>query len=299
MDLEVRHLRLIMAVAEEGGVTRAGSRLHLTQSALSHQLKDAEERLGTPLFLRVNKRMVLTPAGERLLDAARRVLPELERVVEDVRRIASEREGVLRISTECYTCYHWLPEVMTAFGGKYPGVEVQIVVEVTRRPVAALLEGRLDLAVVMTEPRDRRLALTPLFRDELVVLVRPDHRLASRPFVRAEDFAGENFLMHTPVQESSVFQKVLSPAGVTPRRVSQVQLTEAIIEMTKAGLGLSVLARWAAAEAIRTGALRALPLTPRGFYRDWSAATLRSNSAPAYLGEFVRLLATRPLPARA
>jgi LysR family transcriptional regulator for metE and metH len=299
MELEVRHLKLIMAVAEEGGVTRAGNRLHLTQSALSHQLKDAEERLGTPLFLRVNKKMVLTPAGERLLDSARRVLPELARVVDDVRRIASERQGVLRISTECYTCYHWLPGLLTVFGEKFPRIEVQIVVEATRRPVTALLEGKLDLAIVMSETRDRRLAFTPLFRDELVVLVKPDHALASRPFVRAEDFAGEVYLTHFPVQESSVFQKVLGPAGVSPRRISQVQLTEAIIEMTKAGLGISVLARWAAAEAIKTGALRALPLTARGFYREWSAATLRSNSTPAHLHEFVRLLATSSLPARA
>src|SRR6266700_7539410 len=77
MDLEIRHLKLVAAVAEEGSVTEAGKRLHLTQSALSHQLRDAEEKLGAALFLRLGKRMVLTPAGEKLLVSAQKVLDEL------------------------------------------------------------------------------------------------------------------------------------------------------------------------------------------------------------------------------
>src|SRR5215813_12091051 len=104
MELEVRHLRLIRAIAEEGSVTRAGSRLYLTQSALSHQLRDAEEKLGAQLFTRVNKRMILTPAGERLLKLARTVLDEMGRAEEEIRQIALHREGLLRLSTECYTC---------------------------------------------------------------------------------------------------------------------------------------------------------------------------------------------------
>ena len=97
--LEVRHLKLVAAVAEEGSVTRAGERLHLTQSALSHQLLDIEERLGTPLFHRLSRRMLLTPSGQRLLDTAKRVLGDLGQTEEDLRRFADEREGVIRITT--------------------------------------------------------------------------------------------------------------------------------------------------------------------------------------------------------
>src|SRR5881394_3907196 len=99
VDLEIRHLRLVAAVADVGSLTRAGDRLHLTQSALSHQLRDIEARLGTTLFRRAGKRLVLTPAGERLLASARDVLDRLKRTEDDIRQLGQERGGVIRLST--------------------------------------------------------------------------------------------------------------------------------------------------------------------------------------------------------
>jgi len=113
--LEVRHLKLLVTVAEEGSVTEAGKRLHLTQSALSHQLRDAEEKLGTALFLRLGRKMVLTPAGERLIACARRVLDELSDTEVQIEGLNGGARGEIRLSTECYTCYHWLPPVLQKF----------------------------------------------------------------------------------------------------------------------------------------------------------------------------------------
>src|SRR5262249_58386983 len=109
VKLEIRHLRLLAAVAQTGSVTEAGKRLHVTQSALSHQLRDAEEKLGAALFLRLGKKMVLTPAGEKLLVSARRVLEELGNTEAQIEGLNGGTKGVIRLSTECYTCYHWLP----------------------------------------------------------------------------------------------------------------------------------------------------------------------------------------------
>ena len=100
--LEVRHLKLLVTVAEEGSVTEAGKRLHLTQSALSHQLRDAEEKLGTALFLRLGRKMVLTPAGERLIACARRVLNELADTEVQIEGLNGGSRGEIRLSTECY-----------------------------------------------------------------------------------------------------------------------------------------------------------------------------------------------------
>lgn len=298
MNLEVRHLQLTVAVAAEGSLTKAGERLHLTQSALSHQLRDLESRLGTPIFLRLKKRMVLTPAGEKLLAASRELLDQLQQTEDAVCAFSDAGKGILRISTECYTCYHWLPSLLKAFRQKFPCVEVSINVDATSRPLATLLDGKLDLAVVNCAPtRDRRIVFTPLFRDEMVAVMRPDHRLAARPFLRATDFAGENLVMYGPATDNYLMQRLLLPAGVMPG-VLQVQLTEAILEMVKAGLGIAVLAGWAVQPYIDSRSLVARPVTRKGLHRQWSAAVLKEVSDAPYVVEFVKLLTNQALPAR-
>src|SRR6201982_1670050 len=110
--LQIRHLKLLTAIAEEGSVTEAGKRLHLTQSALSHQLRDAEGKLGTALFLRLGKKMGLTPAGEKLVVSALHILQELQSAEAQIEGLNGGTRGIIRMCTECYTCYHWLPPLL-------------------------------------------------------------------------------------------------------------------------------------------------------------------------------------------
>ena len=295
MQLEIRHLKLVAAIADTGSVTRAGNRLHLTQSALSHQLRDAEEQLGVQLFERGTGKMTLTPAGERLVQSARSVLAELERAESDIQKNGASARGLIRMSTQCTTVYHWFPPRLIAFQRQFPEVEVQLVIEATNNPFEALLEGKLDLAIVSEPIRNRKIRYTPLFEDEFVVIVPPGHRLAEKTFLAAEDIAGENILIYPPKEESTILTKVLEPAGIRPGKVQEVMLTEAIIEMVMGGLGIAGLARWAVGPQLASGALIGLPLKPPGFRWNWSIAQLRANRPPAYIQEFIRILAERPL----
>jgi LysR family transcriptional regulator for metE and metH len=290
MDLEVRHLQLVAAVADMGSLTRAGDRLHLTQSALSHQLRSIESRLGTALFLRVGKRLVLTPAGERLLASAKDVLERLAQAEEDIRRMGKEHAGVLRITTECYTCYHWLPPLLMRYRRKFPRVEVRIDVEATRAPIEGLLAGRLDLAIVTAPVSDRRLVSKKLFEDEVVLIAARDHRFAQQPHVKLSELRDETFYIYPPREESRVLQEVLLPNGISPARIEEVQLTEAITELVKAGLGVAALARWAVQPLVDAGAIVARPLTARGVHREWRAAMPKDLARADYVVEFLDLL---------
>ncbi|MFZ0736966.1 MAG: LysR substrate-binding domain-containing protein [Candidatus Acidiferrales bacterium] len=294
MSLEVRHLKLVTAVAEEGTITRAASRLHLTQSALSHQLHDAEEQLGTALFERTTKKMKLTPAGERVLASARAVLEELNRVEKEIESVATPVRVNLRVATQCYTVYHWLPSCLKRFMKSFADVDVKVVVEATQDPFTALLEEKIDLAIVCSPVRDRRIQYTPLFHDEAVAVLPPGHRLAGKSFLTAEDFAGENLLVYPPEDGSIVVTKLLSPAGLTPRSVQEVMLTEAMIEMVKAELGITVLSRWAVTPHLADGSLVGVPITRAGLWREWSVARLRRRAEPAHITEFLHLLAENP-----
>lgn len=290
MDLDVRHLRLVVAVAEHRSLTRASEVLHLTQSALSHQLRDIEERLGSPLFLRLHKRMALTPAGERLLTTARSVLDELTSAETTIRGGLKEAVVPLRLSTECYTCYHWLPAVLKPYRERFPRVEIRIDAASTRRPMAALLEGKLDLAIMSSTIRDARVVVRPVFEDEQVAVVARDHPLARSPFVRLADFRKERLITYVEREDSHFVTRVLEPAGVVPRAILPVQLTEAILEMTRAGLGIAVLARWAVAPYLHDGSLRALRVTAEGLRRQWKAVLPKHLEGADYIDAFIRLV---------
>jgi len=294
MHLEIRHLKLVAAVAETGSITRAGNRLHLTQSALGHQLRDAEEQLGVPLFERRNARMFLTPAGERLLQAARAVLAELDRAASDIQKNDAPAQGLIRISTQCHTAYHWFPPQLIRFQKKFPGVEVQLVIEATNNPFEALLDGKLDLALICDPIRNRRIRYTPLFEDDIVIVVPPNHHFAQKSCAAPEDFATENVLLYPPRADSTLLTRVLEPAGIQPRKVQEVLLTEVILEMVIGGLGIAALPRWAVGPQLASGALMGVPLQPPGYRWQWSIAQLRAIQPPAYVREFICLLADRP-----
>ena len=191
MDLELRDLRMVAAIAASGSVTKAAGDLHRTQSAISHQLRAIEDRLGTPLFLRVGKRMVVTAAGELVLATARRVLEDIRATEDDVRRIGGRQAGVLRVCAQCNTGYHWLPPLVEVFRRRFPAIDVSLAVECTLRPLDALLEGRLEVAIVTQAVQHDQVRVRPLFEDEHAAIVAPDHPFAKRAFVRPEDFAAD------------------------------------------------------------------------------------------------------------
>jgi len=300
MELEVRHFRLVAGISDAGSMTRAAERLHLTQSALSHQLRDIESRLGAPLFLRMGRRMVLTAPGRRVLDTARRVLADIERAEDDVRRLAGHASGIIRVCTQCNTGYHWLGPLLQRFQRKHPRVAVHVAADALDRPLDALIDGRVDLALVIDPPVDRRVRLRPLFADEMIALVAKTDPLGGRRWLSPDELAACHLLIYASApEESFVFRRVLGPHGLTPRRVSFIMLTEAIVELARAGTGVGVLPRWSAQAAIAAGGVAALSITRRGMRRRWAAATLAAQPDPPYLIDFVDLIAERALPIRA
>jgi LysR family transcriptional regulator for metE and metH len=203
---------------------------------------------------------------------------------------SSSRDTILRIATECYTCYHWLPTIFQAFAEKFPRVEIQVVSGATARPINALLAGRIDLCLVTRPPKDRRVHITALFEDEMVAIVPPTHAFATRAFVEPRDFASQHLFVYNSIEDNYTFEHVLAPHGVMPKQVSTIQLTEATVELVKAGHGISVVARWTVEPHLRNGTLVAVPVTKEGVKRVWYVATRTYRNPPAYLEEFTQFL---------
>ncbi len=271
-------------------MTAAAGRLHLTQPALSHAIRELETRLGVELFRRTKRRMELTPEGARVLQAGAVVLEEIERAEEDLLSFKDGRRGVLRVATHCYTNYHWIPKAIPYLEKSFPDVTLRIVPEATPDPIAALLAGRIDLAISQRYQRHTEIVGEELFCDELVAIMAPSHPLAGKASLEPEDFASEHLFLHGDLERALLLNRFLTPAGVHPAKISELGLSEAIFETVKVGLGISAAASWMVAAQVQAGELTAVPLGENGLVRSWHAVMLRRRSDWPALQELVRLL---------
>jgi LysR family transcriptional regulator, regulator for metE and metH len=289
--MEIRHLKLIRTIADEGTITKAIDKLHLTQSALSHQLREAEDQLGTKIFDRLNKRMVLTKAGHRLYDLATEILSKMDQAKLEINQMVFGESGEIRLSAECFSTYNWLPAVMKRFHHLYPNVDLQINVAATHYPLQKLLAGELDLALTTDPIKNDRICYVDLFEDEMMAVVLQDHPWAGKKFLQPKDFADQHLIIHSlPMETVTVHQYFLKPAGIKPKNVLAVPMTEAAIEMVKANMGVVVLAKWAVRNYLRDGNLQLVKVGKNGLRRKHYLAYMRNKKHPAFFLEFVNFV---------
>jgi LysR family transcriptional regulator for metE and metH len=295
--LEVRHLRLVRAIAEEGGPTAAAARLHLTQSAVSHQLAELEGRLGVALFARVRRRLTPTAAGARLVEEAHRLLADLARVERELHRTGEKKRVLLRIAVETFTGYHWLPRVAAALAQHAPHVDVRVVVDATREPVVALTRGALDVALVASPVHDRQLHVVPLFDDEWAVVMAPGHDLARRPWISARELGGQTLFTHdAPRSDVERLRDLVSAERAPMPRVSTVPLTDLLVAYVRAGGGVGMMSRWAAAPHVARGEIVSKRFTRNGLPEHWVAVTRHDTKAGAHVAKFIELTRTLAAP---
>lgn len=285
--MEIRHLKMIVTTAREGSLSRAAEKLYLSQPALSHQLREAEAHFGTAMFLRVNKRMDLTPAGQLVCKKAEHILELMGALDKEVAQLVAGVAGLIRISVECYTCYQWLPPLFRTF--KERDVEFEIITEAAEQLEKYFADGRLDCAIV-NKKLGSGIHHQKILEDQLVAVVSANHPYAERSFLHPRDFESEHLITYThpfPLSEHSWVRQFLNPAGAELKKVTKLQLTEAVMELVKTGYGLTVIAKWLAEPYLSSGRLIAIPLGKNGFKREWFAATRKDVPRPGYLDRFI------------
>lgn len=260
----------------------------------THQLKNLEEEVGTTVFNRINKKLVLTRAGERLLQSSRKILDELQQTHREISQLVDGESGVIRLSTECYTSYHWLPSIIKAFKKQYPKVEVEIIADSEMAPEEKLLAGKLDIALVHQGIKDSNIKYMQLLDDELLTIFSADHQFQKKDIILPSDFKEENLITHSRNFESSTLnQKVLKRYNITPANITYVQLTGAALEMVQADLGITVMPYWMASNYLNPNKLSYQRITKNGIFRKWNVATLKNQYTPSYIPYFAKLLKSK------
>ena len=269
--IQTRDLELLRYIAEDGSLTSAARRMHLSQPAISQRLAKLQKRFGVTLFERKGGVMRATAVGDRLVSASRVVRKELEAASADIDRLLDRRRQHLRITTQCYTCYRWLPFVIRDMQRSHPSLILDVVPEATRSPYEALAEGHVDIAIVSDSKIDADFEYHDLFEDELFAVMNTEHPLAGRKTLSPRHFSDQTLVLYTG-DDHPVLDEILHPAGVTPGRLIEVQITEAIVELARSGQGIAVLAGWAIDDLDDRNGLTAVRITRAGFRRTWRAA---------------------------
>jgi LysR family transcriptional regulator for metE and metH len=280
--LEVRDLQVVLAVAAAGSTAAAAPALHLSQPAVSRALLAAEERLGAPLFDRTTRGLRPTIAGERLLAGAARLLGELGELERSIRAPVPAPTR-LRLVCECYTAYHWLPSVLTELRASIPDLDLRLAVEHTRAPAEALVRGAIDVALLTTAVVDDPGVVThKLFADEIVFVVASDHPLARKPSLTRDDLRAYTLLSSPgPPAEIRWFLARVFGRSRLPDKFERLPLTEAIVDVARAGHGIAVLSEWIAAPHLQRGDLVARRLASGPLQRPWRIAWRREAAAAA------------------
>ena len=287
-NIENKDLNLVRLIAENGSLTSAARRMHVSQPAASQRLANIQARIGADLFIRKDGQMRPTAIGDRLIAAAEASGRLLDETKADIERLLEQRNGSLRIATQCYTCYRWLPFVIRDMRLAHPALAVDVVPEATEDPYAALFSDQVDIAIVSNPSADSDLAEQELFTDELYAVMSTEHPYATRRYLNPANFTDQTLILYTG-NKHAVLEEVLYPAGIAPAQIMQVRMTEAIIELARSGQGIAVLAGWAFDDLDNRDGLVPVRIGKRGFKRTWRAV-INDSCSDEHVSSFIKTI---------
>lgn len=268
--LDSRRLQQFCVLARTGSFTQTARELHLTQSGISHSMKALEHEAGCRLLDRLGKKVVLTQAGEQLLQHAEKILAEMASARDSLSALGKWGKGRLRLGASTTACQHLIPSVLREFKESFPDHVITLEPGDTPELVDALLKHRIDLALTLEVEGEAQLEFHPLFADELHFLVSAAHAWARSGRVEREEIPRQNYILYS--KRSVTFRLIedyFRREQMTLNTVFEVGSIEATKELVKLGLGISILAPWVARKEIDAGSLIALPLGRKKLSRRW------------------------------
>lgn len=284
--IELKHLKTLATLRDTGSLTATATTLHLTQSALSHQLKDLEARIGGQLFLRKTRPVKFTAEGEIFLKLAEDVLPRIAKAENEVASLKEDVNGRLHMAIECHSCFQWLMPALKEYQQAWPSVTLDFSSGFGFEPLPALVCGELDLVITSDIQPRSEVHYEPLFDFEMRLVTSVSHPLAEKKSIQPNDLSDQTMLSY-PVQKNrlDVVKHFLQPASIDPKQWKQADNTLMLIQMVSAGLGVAALPNWAISEFSRQGLITSIPLG-NGLWRRLFAATRHSDKDKRYLQAF-------------
>ena len=278
LTLDSRQLRAFATLARTGSFTLAAKHLHLSQSAVSHSMKALERDAGCRLLDKVGKKISLTQAGEQLLHHTNKILAEMAAARTALEHLGKWGQARLRIGASTTACQYILPPVLREFKESFPKSLITIEPEDAQEAMELLRMNRVDLAITLEPRHEDQFEFRPLFTDELEFLVGPMHPWALAGQVKREEIPKQNYILYNKGSYTSrLIEDYFRREGMVLNTVMDLGSMEAIKELAKLGLGVSVLAPWIARKELAEQTLVSLPLGKRKLKRNWGVLLWRGR----------------------
>ena len=289
--MELRLLRTFKAVAEAGSFTQAASRIHLTQAAVSVHMRQLEEEVGAPLFLRVNKKLYLTEAGRALLGHAETILRAHDEAKADLAAISGPSRGRLHlgVASTAITA-HPLPEILSEIKRKYALLDLSVVGGTSERIIEQILAGSIDVGLVSLPVEASDVLTETLRSDQLIAAMSPQDKLARSRVITVEELSSEPLILGEKGGNTRrLIDLFFEKNKLEPKIVMELQRTEAIIKMVELGFGVTILPRSSVHKNVARGTLRAAPVRDLVLKWEFGVAYLKSDYLPPALESFLKL----------
>ena len=275
---DTRQLQAFTSLARTGSFTQTARELRISQSAVSHCISDLERRLSCRLFDRTSRRVLLTLAGEQLLHHAEKITTEMEAAYQGLQALRSWGQIHLRIAAPASLCDGLFPACLLEIRRRYPNARISIAIADRKEALDELASGHVDLAVCPGSETDERFERTAVFNDDLVFVMAPSHRWASKPPLAPAEIGAEPLLTYRRNTLTwAMIHHHFSLDGIQPTIAVDCDSVATIRELARIGMGVGILARWSAETDISSGALACARLGRRPLIRKWAAFSLRSR----------------------
>ena len=291
--LTFTQMRTFSSVARLNSFSRAAEELHLTQPAVSGQIVSIEETFKTKLFDRLGRGIVLTESGHLVLAACEDILERVQQLHRDMDSLGELRTGTLHIGASLVVGVYVLPEILARFKEKFPGIDLVVRVDPTRRIVDLIAQGELDLGFIAEGKAiaNERLAIRPVMRDDLIVIVPPHHSLAKQKSIDLSDLALHPFVL--PAKDSASGDSILDQLksyGIELGTVLEVGNVSAVKRAVEAGLGISIISRCAVSRELRERKLKSPRLAGVKLFRPLSLCWCHSKRFSSVTTAFIQFL---------
>ena len=286
--IDIRHLITLHALRNTQSLHQAAEQVHLTQSALSHQIKLLENHFGVTLFVRKSRPLRFTSAGLRLLQLADDILPCIRQAERDLHKLGSGTAGRLHMAIECHSCFQWLMPAIDQFRQHWPEVEIDLASGFSFAPLPALARGDLDLVVTADPVTLPGLHYFPLFLYEALLALPNKHPLTRKNTIEPQDLAIETLITY-PVERDrlDIFTRFLDPAEIEPQQIRTSELTVMMVQLVASGRGVCCLPNWALNEFSARGYITTRPLG-KGLTTTLYAGVRDDIAETAFIRDFIQ-----------